>query len=100
VYDNALSWELRRNDVQFERQVSFVVHYREHTVGRFTADYVVEGSLILELKALSKTHPVAVAQVHNYLKASQLQVALLLNFGNTKLEIKRVVKNLKVERSI
>jgi GxxExxY protein len=45
-------------------------------------------------------HPTAVAQVMNYLKASKLQVGLLLNFGNTKLEVKRVVNGLQTERSI
>ena len=100
VYDNALAYELTMRQIGFERQVPIDVWFRDQIVGRFAADYLIEGKLILELKALKGLHPAAIAQVLNYLKASKLQVGLLLNFGNTKLEIKRVVNGLQIEHSI
>jgi len=72
VYDNALATELTHQKIRFERQIPIVVWYRNLIVGRFAADYLIEGKLILELKALSRIHPAAIAQVLNYLKASNL----------------------------
>jgi GxxExxY protein len=60
----------------------------------------VDNVLILELKAIDKLNSNTHAQVLNYLKATGLQVGLIFNFGRTKLEIKRLVMNLKIEKSI
>jgi len=100
VYDNALAIELARSKIDFERQCQISVRYRNQFVGHFVADYLVDNRLILELKAINKLDMSAHAQILNYLKAANIQVGILLNFGGNKLEIKRLVKNLKEERSI
>jgi GxxExxY protein len=93
IYENALEIELRNRGIKAKRQVPFAVHYQGQVIGNFVADYVVEGKLVLELKALTRLNSSAEAQLLNYLKASGLSVGLLLNFGKTKLQIKRMVQN-------
>ncbi|MCH8057844.1 MAG: GxxExxY protein [Proteobacteria bacterium] len=100
VYDNALAIELARNNIDYKRQFQIAVTYKNRPVGRFIADYLVDNMLILELKASDKLNSNAQAQVLNYLKATGLQVGLIFNFGRTKLEIKRLVLNLEIEKSI
>ncbi|MCH7507372.1 MAG: GxxExxY protein [Proteobacteria bacterium] len=100
VYDNALAIELARNNIDYKRQFQIAVTYKNRPVGRFVADYLVDNMLILELKAIDKLNSNAQAQVLNYLKATGLQVGLIFNFGRTKLEIKRLVLNLEIEKSI
>jgi len=90
VYENALAIELRRLGLRVECQRPITVYYRGHVVGEYFADIVVEGTIILELKAvrtLSKEHE---AQLLNYLNATDYEVGLLLNFG-PKAEIRRKV---------
>ncbi|GJM40868.1 MAG: hypothetical protein DHS20C20_11500 [Ardenticatenaceae bacterium] len=93
VYENALAHELTLRDVKFERQKQLPVHYKGLKVGHYVADIVVEGVILLELKALSKgilkEHH---AQIINYLVATGIQVGLLLNFGKPSLEYKRFAK--------
>ncbi|MDR3414778.1 MAG: GxxExxY protein [Nevskia sp.] len=93
VYANALSVELREAGLRFEREKELAVFYKYERVGIYFADFLVEERLVVELKALSRLAPEHEAQVINYLRASHLQVALLLNFGTTKLGVKRVVLN-------
>ncbi len=100
VYDNALAIELARNNIDYKRQFQIAVTYKNRPVGRFIADYLVDNMLILELKASDKLNSNAQAQVLNYSKATGLQVGLIFNFGRTKLEIKRLVLNLEIEKSI
>ena len=91
VYENALSVELQAAGIDFERQKPVKVHYRDHLVGNYVADLVVEGKLLLELKALGRLSSQHEAQVMNYLKATGIKVGLLLNFGTPKLGIRRIV---------
>ncbi|MGB5396457.1 MAG: GxxExxY protein [Gammaproteobacteria bacterium] len=91
VYENALALELDSYRINYRRQKDFDVCYRNTVVGQYRADYVVENKLIIELKALSILHGQHEAQVMNYLRASGLKVGLLLNFGTTRLGIRRVV---------
>lgn len=81
VYQNAMVRALRASGLTAEPQVKLPVFFRGEQVGDFIADFLVEGRVILELKAadeVSKTHE---AQLLNYLKASLIEVGLLLNFG-------------------
>ena len=73
------------------REERFEVTYKGKIVGEYVADFVVEDRVIVELKAIDRLAPTHVGQVLNYLKASQLLVGLILNFGQPKLEIKRVL---------
>ena len=89
VYENALAHELRKAGISVVQQQPIQVHYDGILVGDFVADLVVEGSVILELKATKDFTDFYAAQCLNYLKATQLSVCLLLNFGRAKLEVRR-----------
>ena len=92
VYENALSIELRRKGVDFERQVSLRVHYSGEHVGHYIADIIVGNELLLELKALQSITGSCKSQLLNYLKASGLPAGLILNFGSKSLEFKRMAR--------
>jgi GxxExxY protein len=97
VYQNALIWELRKSGFKVEAEKPITVHYDGQIVGAFTADLLVNNSLIVELKAtqsLAKTHEV---QLVNYLVATGLEEGLLLNFGAERLEFKKKFRVRKPE---
>lgn len=91
VYENALLVELRFMGVSCANQQPLQVRYRDSIVGDYQADIVVEGKVLLELKACAALDSVHEAQIMNYLRASGLKVALLLNFGRPKLQYRRFV---------
>ena len=91
VYENALCVEFEKNGIRFQAQKPVIVNYKGFQVGEYIVDVVVEDKLLLELKALSTFCSSHDAQVMNYLKATNLSVGLLLNFGRPKLGIKRIV---------
>jgi GxxExxY protein len=91
VYENALAFELGRSGISFERQVPMRVSYEDHLVGQFVADLVVDGRVIVELKAVACLTDDHRAQCINYLRSTGLNVGLLLNFGRRRLEYKRFV---------
>jgi GxxExxY protein len=91
VYENALVVELARAGLGVEQQKPIQVSYEGVIVGEFGADIIVNGSVILELKAAKIIDPVHQAQLLNYLKATGLKVGLILNFGTPRLGIKRMV---------
>jgi GxxExxY protein len=91
VYENALSIELKRQGLRFERQKQLNVAYKGEVVGNYVADLIVEEKLLVELKALSNFTGEHEAQVMNYLRATGLEVGLLLNFGTPRLGIRRIV---------
>jgi len=91
VYENALCVELEKQGIQFQQQKQLKVIYKTHVVGNFLADLVIENKLLLELKTVSQLAQSHRAQVMNYLKATGLPVALLLNFGTPKLGVQRIV---------
>ena len=88
VYENALAHELRKNGLAIEQQKPILVRYDGVVVGDYVADLIVEGLVLIELKACKGIGDVHAAQ-WNYLLATKLPVCLLLNFGKTRLEIKR-----------
>jgi GxxExxY protein len=90
VYTNALTVELRHRGVPAERNVVFEVVYRRVSVGRYVADLVVDRRVIVETKVAKAIDPVHRAQVSNYLRASGLEVGLVMNFGSS-VQFKRVV---------
>ena len=92
VYSNALLFELRNMNLSCEREVPFKVRYKEVVVGDYCADLIVEKRVLVELKVCASLDSVHEAQVLNYLKASSVQVGLLLNFGKPKLQYRRFVR--------
>jgi GxxExxY protein len=91
VYENSLIFELKENGIRAEQQVPLKVYYKNKIVGEYKADILVDGKIILELKAekyLNKEHA---SQLLNYLKASQIKIGYLINFGLKGVEFKRYV---------
>jgi len=93
VYENALCLELRKKHIGAEQQHPLSVYYDGIVVGEYFVDILVERKLLLELKAVQRFDEVHMAQCINYLKATGLSVGLLLNFGATKVQVKRVVRD-------
>jgi len=91
VYENALMVELRYDGLRVDQQAPFQVRYREEVVGNYVPDIVVERSVILEVKAQARLDVVNRVQCLNYLRATGLRIALLLNFGSPRVEVQRVV---------
>lgn len=90
VYENALAFELRRATVAFAQQQSIEVFYEGEKVGQYKADLIVEGRVIVEVKAIQALSEVDVAQGLNYLRATGLPTCLLVNFGKAKIEVRRL----------
>lgn len=88
VYENALLVELKGRGVIVEPQKAMQVRYKGVVVGEYVADMVVQGCLIIELKAVDKIIDAHELQLKNYLKATGVEVGLLLNFGRS-VEVKR-----------
>ena len=95
VYENALMIELRKRGLKAESQVPIKVFYKDEIVGEYFADILVQDTVILELKAIENLSKVHEAQLLNYLKATGIQVGLLVNFKHPKAEIKRMVLGLE-----
>jgi GxxExxY protein len=91
VYENALALEIRKRGLPVVQQHSIQVKYEGVVVGDFVADLLVPDEILVELKTVKALDEIHLAQCLNYLKATGRHVCLLLNFGNPKLEIKRVV---------
>lgn len=81
VYENALEIALCDLGLIVERQFPIEVYFRERKVGEFKADLIVEGKVIVELKAVSTLLSTHKAQLINYLKATEIEIGLLMNFG-------------------
>jgi GxxExxY protein len=94
VYENALALELRQLGHRVEQQVGIEVRYKKEIVGAYVADLLVDGQVIVELKATRHIEPIHRAQCLNYLRGTGRRLALVLNFGAPRLEIGRVVFNL------
>ena len=93
VYEKSLCIELNRSGIPFFRQKRYEVRYKNENIGSYIADIVVAKKLLVELKALSALNKEHEAQVMNYLKASGLRVGLLINFGTSRIGMKRIVWN-------
>ncbi len=92
VYEKALVVALSQKGIPVRTQVRLKVKFRDVIVGEFCADMLVAEKVIVELKSVRAVLPEHKAQVINYLKATEIEVGLLLNFGNSKLEYYRLHK--------
>jgi GxxExxY protein len=93
VYENALAIELRKSGFLVNQQFPIYVHYQGEIVGEYFADLYVEKTVIIELKTVKTLDDIHLAQVLNYLKGTRNSIALLINFGSPKVQIKRVINN-------
>ncbi len=91
VYERALARELRTRGLNVETQVAYPVTYKGACVGEYLADLLVERSVLVELKCADQFANEHIAQCINYLKASNLKLALLINFQKPKVEWKRII---------
>lgn len=96
IYQEAFEEELRLRGIPFQREKEINVTYKGKILSKsFRPDFVCYEKIIVELKAVSEFTDEHVAQVYNYLKASGLELGILLNFGTTSLEHKRIPCNYK-----
>ena len=93
VYQNALAYEMGKAGLKVERQVKLEVRYEKIIVGEFLADLLVAGKVLVEIKAVKSLNDAQIAQGMNYLRATGRSVCLLINFGKSKVEVKRLVNN-------
>lgn len=89
VYEEALAVEFALSGIQFIRQHPIPLFYRDHQIGEHRLDFLVEGKIIVELKAVSQIEDIHFAIGRSYLKATNLQDGLLFNFATAPLTIKR-----------
>jgi len=93
VYENAFAHELRKQGLEVAQQSGITVYYDGIVAGEYIADLLVENEILVELKAVKALDNVHMAQCLNYLKATRLQVCLLINFGTPHIEVKRIVNS-------
>jgi GxxExxY protein len=93
VYQEAIEKEFCLQNIPYKREVSFPIYYKGELLSKnYIADFVCYDKMIVELKAVSSLSPEHKAQVINYLKASKLELGLLVNFGESKLKYERLVR--------
>ncbi len=90
IYQRALEIEFRYAGLSFAREFNMKIYYQNEEVGERRVDFFVENIIMVELKALINLENVHLAQAKNYLEAYNIEVGLLLNFGSTSLQFKRL----------
>jgi len=93
IYEEALLKEFQKSGIEYQRQKIVRVNYDGANLGNQRIDLLVDGEIILEIKACRKIIPIFRDQVISYLKTADKKLGLILNFGRRRLEIKRVVNN-------
>jgi GxxExxY protein len=101
IYQRALEIEMREAGILFSREFEMPIYYREEQIGTRRVDFLVEGQISVELKAQTKLEDVHFAQAINYLEAYNLEIGLLINFGESSLNFKRLTnKKFKLAESL
>jgi GxxExxY protein len=90
IYQRCLAIELRKAGLGFEREKEQVIFYDGEEVGTRRADFIVEGKVVVELKALINLEDVHLAQAKNYVVAYDFEIGLLINFGAVSLQFKKI----------
>lgn len=93
IYQRSLAVEMEKAGLGFGREVEMPLFYKGIDVGSRRVDFLVEDAVLVELKALHELTPTHYAQIINYLEAYQLEVGLLVNFGERSLRFKRFIKS-------
>jgi GxxExxY protein len=92
IYQRALEIEFGKEDFRFEREKEMDIFYENTLIGKRRVDFLVDGDIMVELKAITKIEEVNVAQLINYIEAYKVKVGLLINFGAKSLEVRRYIK--------
>jgi GxxExxY protein len=90
IYQRALKIEMRKQGLSFAREMEMPIFYDGVQIGTRRVDFFVEEKIMVELKAVTQLEKVHLAQALNYLEAYKMEIGLLINFGNTRLEFKRL----------
>ncbi len=90
IYQRALAIEMGLAGIEYHREFDMPIFYREEQIGTRRVDFLVESVVSVELKAITKLEDVHLAQAINYLEAYNLEVGLLINFGDVSLNFKRL----------
>lgn len=93
IYQRALSIEMANSGIDFKREYEMPIYYYDHKVGSRRVDFLVEDLISVELKAVTEIEPQHFAQGINYLEAFNLEIGLLINFGKTSMEFKRLTNH-------
>ncbi len=93
VYENSLAHELRKAGIDVRQQIPIQVRYDGVVVGDYVVDLLVEDELIVELKHSKALSDADLAQALNYLKATGRELALLINFGASRIQVKRAIRS-------
>ena len=91
VYQKALEKELKENNILYQKEANLKVKYKGEPVGNYRPDFVIESKVILEIKAVDFLPRSYEQQIIHYLKSTEYKLGLLVNFGNPKLQIKRLI---------
>lgn len=91
VYQRSLAIEFSKNNIPFSREHEVPLVYKGHNVGSRRVDFLVSNQVMVELKAITYLEKVHLAQAINYLEAYNLQVGLMINFGSSRKQFKRVI---------
>lgn len=91
IYQRALEIEMADEGVSFSREHEMPIYYKQQQIGTRRVDFLIEGIVSVELKAIAKLEDVQLAQAINYLEAYDLEIGLLINFGAKSLEHKRII---------
>ena len=97
VYQNALAIEIRKAGMNVQQEHPIVVYYENIIVGEYFADLVVDEKIILELKAVKELSPAHETQLVNYLKATGMEVGLLINFGHSVKVKRKILTNINLK---
>ena len=96
VYQEALEEEFKKRNIPYEREKELLIQYKEKPLSKtFRADFVCYDDIILELKAVSDFTDDHYAQIYSYLKASNLSLGILINFGKANLDYQRIPASTK-----
>ena len=93
IYQRALALELSKAELNFSRELEMPIFYKDYLepIGTRRVDFLVDGKILVELKAISQLEDVHLAQILNYIKAYKLEIGLLINFGQKSLNFKRFI---------
>ena len=92
IYQRAFSIEMNIQNIDHIREMEMPLKYKGHDIGTRRVDFFVDEKIMVEIKAVKELEDVHLAQAINYLEAYGMEIGLLINFGNTSLQFKRVMK--------